>query len=242
MNYVHRVYVTLDAMQNFYVSIVMSKKQEWHSPQQDDFVIRKIYIISDISNSVKSRFNIVDLGGCIVSKLKTEEASVSFIRHTINLPLAIEVLSSKYLRLKNLQLNSNKSEYLALIADFAYLFINIMPYRNGSSAIGEWLIRGLVLSKGITLGPFNHAQIAWDFLAMTLPGPTEYQHEFENLFLDELAEHAQGVREKQPPVMTSFSIFSTVVSDDKRPAPSNNNDTTISPLRCVLSVLHNLFK
>lgn len=88
--------------------------------------------------------------------------------------------SYRYLTTDGLRLDD--SHFLEKLAEFAYLFSNMLPYRRGGSAIGEWLIHGLAEAKGIELGPFNHNKgIGWDWQAFLIP-LSDYLKEFPTHF------------------------------------------------------------
>jgi hypothetical protein len=74
------------------------------------------------------------------------------------------------------------SDFIALLGEFCFLFINIMPYIRGSAAIGEWLMYGLAKSHGVDLGAMNSSCLGWDFSAFCATSPKQYGENFAGFF------------------------------------------------------------
>ena len=74
-------------------------------------------------------------------------------------------------------------ECLQKIGQFLFLYINIMPYRQGSAAIGEWLMRGFFHARGLNMGDLNPQVLSWDFNAFAYLSPEEYGEKFQDFFL-----------------------------------------------------------
>jgi hypothetical protein len=93
---------------------------------------------------------------------------------------SISVLHTRYAELSNAQMPTEV--FLEKLAEFAYLSANMMLYARGSSAITEWMMRGLAKAHGIELGPFDHEKgIGWDWQAFLLP-PSDYIKQFQTHF------------------------------------------------------------
>lgn len=104
--------------------------------------------------------------------------------------------SYRYLVTEGMKLDDDS--FLEKLAEFAYLFSNMLPYKRGGSAICEWLMRGLSEAKGIVLGPFNHDKgIGWDWQAFLVP-LSDYIKEFRTHFVC-----ISSIESKKEPVVKS---------------------------------------
>jgi len=115
---------------------------------------------------------------------KTTKVYINCGHYCIEPNLWIPLLNSyfdiikKYTKDKNF----NENTYLNYIAQFCYLFIQIMPCYRGSAAISEWLMHGLAKAKNIKLGNFNSEAISWDYSAFCELSPEEYGKNFKDFF------------------------------------------------------------
>lgn len=94
------------------------------------------------------------------------------------------LLSNKYFALSQLAQckETSPAEFLQKLGEFCFFYINVMPYRGGSAAIGEWIMQGLTKAKGIALGEFNHAELSWDFDAFATLASAPYGKNFSHFF------------------------------------------------------------
>ena len=103
--------------------------------------------------------------------------------HTCKYPLALPTLIIKFNQfLEFINTKPDKAVFFEKLGELCFLYINIMPYRGGSAAIGEWLMGGFCKRLGIELSAFNHDQLSWDFTAFVDKSAEEYGKKFKDFF------------------------------------------------------------
>ena len=159
---------------------------------------KKLFISSDFIN--REEGNAFMLGG-----FNTSLTDITY-HHTCAFPFAISTLQEKVKSLLELTRTSPEPEiFLNKLGELAYLYINIMPYRGGSSAIAEWLMGGFTKLMGIELGTYEQNRISWDFSAFIARSAEEYGLEFKHFFTEILVHQEKlGAETDQPIEFTSL--------------------------------------
>lgn len=111
-----------------------------------------------------------------------DDSSISFSHEAVYYKMWT-LLEKKYNAVSDLlKNNSSVDVFMQALGEFCFLYINVMPYRGGSAAIGEWMMRGLAKAKGIELGAFDHQKLSWDFSAFVSLSAEEYGKQFKHFF------------------------------------------------------------
>ena len=115
---------------------------------------------------------------------KEESRSKSITRFHMALPGLLWPMLMEKFQIAADAINDQESEVECLrkIGQFLSLYINIHPYQKGSADIGQWLMKGFFLARGLNIGMTIPHFVSWDFCAFAHLSAEEFAETFQKLF------------------------------------------------------------